>query len=83
MYLDFPLSDVVVGGGAGIGTGVAVLEVSVEPDNEEGTLMEDMESGSNGTFAFPFNLASSCAFANLNLAVCGVSVLSLDSLDED
>lgn len=83
MYLGFPFSDAVVGGGTGIGTGVAVLEVSVEPDKEEGTLMEDMESGSNGLFAFPFNLASSCAFANLNLAVCGVSVLSLDSLDED
>ena len=28
-------------------------------------------------------LVSPCAFANLNLAVRGVSVLSLDSLDED
>lgn len=50
--------------------------MSVELDKE------DMERGSNG-LALPFNFASSCAFANLNLAVCGVSVLSLDSLDED
>jgi len=72
LYLDFPVA---VGGGTGIG--VAVLDVSVELDKEDGTLMEDMERESNGF------LASSCAFANLNLAVCGVSVLSLDSLDED
>ena len=74
LYLDFPFSYVAWGG---TGTGVAVLDVSVELDKEDGTLMEDMERGSNGF------LASSCAFANLNLAVCGVSVLSLDSLDED
>jgi hypothetical protein len=80
LYLDFPFPEVV---GGGNGTGVAVLDVSVEPDKEDGTLMEDMERGSNGFLAFPFNFASSCAFANLNLAVCGVSVFSLDSLDED
>lgn len=83
MYLDFPFPDVVMGGSFGIGIGVAVLEVSVEPDKEDGTLREDMERGSNGFLAFPFTLPSSCAFANLNLAVRGVSVLSLDSLDED
>jgi hypothetical protein len=82
LYLDFPLPDVVVGD-TGTGTGVAVLDVSVEPDNEEGTLMEDMESGSNGILGFPSDFASSCAFANLNFAVRGVSVFSLDSLDED
>ena len=83
LYLDFPLLDVVVGGDTGTGTGVAVLDVSVEPDKEDGTLMEDIESGSNGILAFPFKFASSWAFASLNLAVRGVSVLSLDSLDED
>jgi hypothetical protein len=83
LYLDFPSLEVVSEGGTGIGTGVAVLDVFVEPDNEDGTLMEDMERGSNGLLAFPFNFASSCAFANLNLAVWGVSVLSLDSLDEE
>lgn len=82
LYFGFPFVDVVVAD-AGIGTGVAVLDVSVELDKEEGTLMVDMESGSKGILAFPFNLASSCAFANLNLAVTGVSVFSLDSLDED
>lgn len=70
-------------GGAGIGIGVAVLDVSVEPDKEDGRLMEDMESGSNGFLGFPPDPMSPCAFASLNLAVCGVSVLSLDSLDED
>ena len=80
LYLGFPFPDVV---GGGTGTGVAVLDVSVEPDKEDGTLMEDMERGSNGFLAVSFNFASSCAFANLNLAVRGVSVLSLDSLDED
>ena len=83
LYLDFPLSDVVAGGDTGTGIGVAVLDVSVEPDKEDGTLMEDMESGSNGILVFPLSPASSCAFANLNLAVRGVSVFSLDSLDED
>ena len=81
LYLSFPFVDV-VGAVAGIGTGVAVLDVSVEPDKEEGTLMEDMESGSSD-FEFAFSLASSLAFANLNLAVSGVSVFSLDSLEED
>ena len=81
LYLDFPFPDVVVVGSTGIG--VAVLDVSAEPDKEDGTLMEDMERESNGILAFPFDFASSCAFANLNLAVYGVSVLSLDSLDED
>lgn len=70
-------------GGTGIGTGVAVLDVSVEPDKEDGRLIEDMESGSNGFLEFPFSSACSCALASLNLAVCGVSVLSLDSLDEE
>ena len=42
LYFDF------VGAGAGTGTGVAILDVSVEPDKEEGTLIADMESGSNG-----------------------------------
>ena len=83
MYLDFPFPDVVVGGDTDTGTGVAVLDVSVEPDKEDGTLIEDMESGSNGILALPFELASSCVFENLNLAVRGVSVFSLDSLDED
>jgi hypothetical protein len=83
LYFDFPFVDAVVGVGSGIGTGVAVLDVSVEPDREDGTLMVDMESESNGFLAFPFNFASSCAFANLNLAVIGVSVFSLDSLDDD
>jgi len=83
LYLDFPLLDGVVGGDTGTGTGVAVLDVSVELDKEDGTLMEDMESGSNGILVLPFKLVSFCAFANLNLAVRGVSVLSLDSLDED
>lgn len=83
LYLDFPFPDVVVGEGTGTGTGVAVLDVSVEPDKEDGTLMEDIESGSNGILALPSNFTSSCAFADLNLAVCGVSVFSLDSLDED
>jgi len=83
LYLDFPFPDIVVEGDTGTGTGVAVLDVSVEPDKEDGTLMEDMESGSNGILAFPFNFGSSWAFANLNLAVRGVSVLSLDSLDEE
>ena len=83
LYLDFPFTGVVARGGAGIGTGVADLEVSVEPDEEGGTLMVDMEKESNGFLAFAFNLASSCALAYLNLAVSGVSVLSLDSLDED
>ena len=82
LYFDFPSVDVVVAD-AGIGTGVGVLDVSVELDKEEGTLMVDIESGSKGILAFPFNLAFSCAFANLNLAVTGVSVFSLDSLDED
>ena len=77
LYFDF------VGAGAGTGTGVAVLDVSVEPDKEEGTLIADMESGSNGFLAFPSNCASSCVLANLDLAVIGVSVFSLDSLDED
>lgn len=81
MYFDFPF--VGAGGGVGIGTGVAVLDVSVEPDKEEGTLMADMERESGGFFAFPFNLASSRAFADLNPTVSGVSVFSLDSLDED
>lgn len=82
LHLDFPF--VVAGvADAGIGTGVAVLDVSVELDKEEGTLMVDMESESKGILGFPFNLASSFAFANLNLAVTGVSVFSLDSLDED
>jgi len=80
LYLGFPFPDVE---GGVTGTGVAVLDVSVEPDKEDGTLMDDMERGSNGFLALPFNFASSCAFVNLNLAVCGVSVLSLDSLDED
>ena len=80
LYFDFPFPDVVVGG---TGIGVAVLDVSVELDKEDGTLIEDMERGSNGFFASPFNFASSCALENLNLAVRGVSVLSLDSLDED
>jgi len=79
LYLDFPLPDVVVTD-TGIGIGVAVLDVSVEPDKEEGRLMVDMERGSNGFLVFPFN---PCVFANLNLAVSGVSVLSLDSLDEE
>ena len=82
LYMDFPFPDAVVGGTC-TGTGVGVLDVSVEPDKEDGRLIEDMESGSNEFFALPLNLASSCAFASLNLAVCGVSVLSLDSLDED
>lgn len=55
LYFDFPLVDVAVGAGAGIGTGVAVLDVSVEPDKEDGTLIEDMESGSNDFLALPFN----------------------------
>lgn len=83
LYFSFPLAPVVVGGDAGIGTGVAVLDVFAEPDKESGTLIEDMESGSNGLLAFPFNLTSSCTLANLDLAVSGVSVFSLDSLDED
>jgi hypothetical protein len=83
LYFDFPFVDVVVGAGTGIGTGVAVLDVSVEPDKEDGPLIADMESDSNGFLAFPFSRASSCALANLNLAVIGVSVFSLDSLDED
>lgn len=80
LYLDFPFPDVVVGD-TGTGTGVAVLDVSVEPDKEDGTLIEDMESGSKGILVF--NSASCCAFVSLNLAVRGVSVFSLDSLDED
>jgi len=83
LYLDFPFPGVGVGGGTDIGTGVTVLDVSVEPDKEGETLMEDMERGSNGFLVFPFDFASSCALANLNLAVRGVSVLSLDSLDEE
>ena len=83
LYFDFAFADVVVEAGAGIGTGVAVLEVFVEPDKDEGSLMVDMERGSKGFLAFPFNFASSCALANLNLAVSGVSVFSLDSLEED
>ena len=42
-----------------------------------------MERGSSDFLVFPFSLVSPCAFANLSLAVRGVSVLSLDSLDED
>ena len=72
-----------MGGGISIGTGVAVLGVAVESDKEDGRLMEDMERGSSDFLAFPFSLVSPCAFANLNLAVRGVSVLSLDSLDEE
>ena len=83
LYLGLPFPGVAVGGGTSIGTGVAVLDVSVELDKEDGTLMEDMERGSKGILAFPFNFASPCAFAALNLAVYGVSVFSLDSLDED
>ena len=83
LYLDFPFAGVVARGGAGIGTGVAVLDVSVEPDKEGGTLMVDIDRESNGFLAFAFDLASSCALAYLNLAVSGVSVLSLDSLEED
>ena len=49
LYFDF------VGAGAGADTGVAVLDVSVEPDKEEGTLIADMESVSNGFLAFPSN----------------------------
>jgi len=73
----------IVVGSTGIGTGVAVLDVSVELDKEDGTLMEDMERGSKGILTFPFGFAFPCAFAALNLAVYGVSVFSLDSLDED
>ena len=69
LYLGFPFPEVVVGGGTGIGTGVAVLEVSAELGKEDGPLMEDMERGSNGFPGFPFHFASSCAFANLYLAV--------------
>jgi len=83
LYIRWLFPDVIVGGGTGIGTGVAVLDVSVELDKEDGTLIEDMERGSKGILAFPFNLASSCTFEVLNLAVYGVSVFSLDSLDED
>lgn len=83
LYFDLSFVDAVVGAGTGIGTGVAVLDVSVEPDKEDGTLIVDMESESNGFLVFPFSWASSCALANLNLAVIGVSVFSLDSLDED
>jgi len=83
LYLGLPFPDAVVGGGTGIGTGVAVLDVSVELGKEDGTLIEDIERGSKGILAFPFSFGSSCAFAALNLAVYGVSVFSLDSLDED
>jgi hypothetical protein len=37
--------------GVGIGTGVTILDVSVEPDKEDGTLMADMERESNGFLA--------------------------------
>ena len=67
--------------GVGIGTGVAALDPPVEPD--KGTLVVAVERGSKGFLAFTFNFASSCAFANLNLAGSGVSAFSLDSLDED
>lgn len=82
LYLDFPFPDVAVGV-TGTGMGVAVLDVSVELDREDGTLMADMERESKVSLAFPFNFASPCVLPNLNLAVRGVSVLSLDSLDED
>ena len=83
LYFDFPFVDAVGRVDSGTGTGVTVLDVSVEPGREDGTLIVDMESESNGFLAFPFNFSSSCAFANLNLAVIGVSVFSLDSLDDD
>jgi len=73
----------IVVGSTGIGTGVAVLDVSVELDKEDGTLIEDMERGSKGILTFPLDFVSPCAFAALNLAVYGVSVFSLDSLDVD
>ena len=52
---------------------MAVLDLSVELDKEDGTLMEDTERGSKGILVFPLNFASPCAFAALNLAVDGVS----------
>ena len=62
------------GGGVGIGAGVAALDVSVEPDKEDGMLMADMERELNGFLSFALDLASFCggrALANLNLAVSG------------
>ena len=55
LYVGFPFVDAAVGAGAGIGTGVAVLDVSVESDKEDGRLIVDMESESNGFLAFPPN----------------------------
>ena len=71
-----------MGVGAGISTGIAVLDVSIEPDRE-GTPMVDIKRGSKRFLAFPFDFASSCAFANPNLTVSGVSVFSLDSVDRE
>ena len=71
-----------VGAGTGTSAGVGVLDVPVEPD-KEGTMTVDMESGSIGFLEFPSNRVSSCVLANLGLAVIGVSVFSLDLLDED
>ena len=48
--------DTILGVGAGIGTGVAVLDVSVEPDKGEGTVMVDRRS--KQFLAFPFNSVS-------------------------
>ena len=80
LYLGLAFPDIDLGGSTGIGAGVTVLDVSDELHKEDGTLIEDMERASKGIFIFPFNIASPCAF---NLAVYGVSVFSLDSLDED
>ena len=52
-----------VGAGAGTSAGIGVLDVSVRPD-KEGTLIADMESGSNGFLEFPSNRVSSCVLTN-------------------
>ena len=80
--LIFSFVDAIVGVGAGIGTGIAVLDVSIEPDRE-GTPMVDSKRGSKQFLAFLFDFASSCAFMNPNLTVSGVSVFSLDSVGRE
>ena len=82
LYFDSPFAGIAaMGAGVAIGTGVAALDAPVEPD--KGTPVVAVERGSKGFMAFPFGFASSCAFANLNLAGSGVSTFSLDSFDED
>ena len=56
LYLGIPFAGVVAGGGVGIGTDVAVRDVSVEPEKVDGTMIADRERGSNpGFLAFALN----------------------------